>query len=450
MRHPHSSRMGLAFLEALVSVAVLVLVTVGVARLAVSAGGRAGTGAPVVLAGPGSATGPAFSYGFDFAAQGPYSGPGADAQAVASARHVMSSVPAMAEDTSIKDWGLPDPEPTPGRFNLAALAARVNLITATGGVPVVTLCAAPEWMTGSTSPDVAPTPAHYHDFAALAAHVARSFPQVRYFVVWNELKGFWNTAANTWDYQHYTQMYNDVYTAIKRVRPDALVGGPYAPTPPYARPQPGDLPSTPHGDWGYLDQRVLTAISYWLVNKAGADFLAVDGPDFPVSGPITDPLTATQKYAAVDQWLRRRTPLPIWWMETHIQPPASGWPAGRAAAIRVAALIQAAGSGAVAALQWQPEQGDGIPDEGLWTSTQYPGGGQPTVLAQLLPAASRVFRYQVGLIPGQPSGVIAGAGRGGAIAANTTSHPVTARLGGDRTVQLGPGQVWITVSAASR
>src|SRR6266516_3837474 len=85
---------------------------------------------------PGSAQ---FSYGFDFAQEGPYPGAQSDAGAVASSRRVLSSIPGMYEDTAIMDWGLPDPEPTPGRFDFSAIASRIRLITSTGGTPVVTL-----------------------------------------------------------------------------------------------------------------------------------------------------------------------------------------------------------------------------------------------------------------------------------------------------------------------
>ena len=43
------------------------------------------------------------------------------------------------------------------------------------------------------------------------------------------MKGFWDTGRNSWNAQAYTTLYNDVYAAIKAVRPDAEVGGPYAP-----------------------------------------------------------------------------------------------------------------------------------------------------------------------------------------------------------------------------
>lgn len=395
--------------------------------------------------GPVTPTSAQFSYGFDFTNEGPYANSDAPVQALASARKVMSSIPGMLEDTAIMDWGLPDPEPSPGVFNLSALAARIRLIRSTGGTPVITLCTAPNWMKARSGPKVPPTPSNYHAFAILAAKIAQSFPQVKYFVVWNEFKGFWNPAAKHFDIAMYTNMYNDVYTAIKQVRPDAQVGGPYAPTRPVATPQPGTPTSTPHGAWGYLDQRVLDAINYWLANKVGADFLAVDGPDYPVTGPITDPLTATNKYAAVDLWLRQRTSLPIWWMESRLEPPGSGWSASHAAAIRIAALTQLASSGARIGMQWQPQQEAKSPDAGLWTATSSPSGGQPTVLARLLPRVLAVLRYPTTIAPAQGPGILVAHSLGGTVAINTTTAKATAVINGPTTV-LRPGQVIVTLS----
>jgi hypothetical protein len=382
----------------------------------------------------------AFYYGIDLAGQGPYPGAGASANAVASARRVLSSIPGMLVDTSIMDWGLPDPEPSPGKFDFSALASRIKLITSTGGTPVITLCSAPDWMKGGTDPGLAPTLAHYRDFAVLAAKIAQSFPQVKYFLVWSELKGFWSHAANNWNVRGYTFMYNDVYTAIKRIRPDALVGGPYAPAGPYPAPRPKNLGSTPHGAWGYLDQRALNAIHYWLTHKAGADFVAVDGPDFPKTGPITDPLTATQKYVAVDRWLRYQTSLPIWWVESPVQPADSGWPEAQAAAVRVAALIRLARSGARAGMQWL---GASMPDEGLWTTIEQPDGGRPTPLARILPGVLMVLRYRLSTVASPHSGVLVASGRGGTIAVNTSPVPVLTVIKGNR-VLLAPGQVRVT------
>jgi len=386
-----------------------------------------------------------FAYGFDFAQQGPYQGPQYDAGAVASAHRVLSSIPGMYEDTSIMDWGLPDPEPRPGSFDFSAIASRIRLITSTGGTPVVTLCAAPNWMKNGTGAETAPTPAHYQDFAKLAARIAQAFPSVKYFVVWNELKGFWSKKTNNWNIQGYTAMYNDVYKAIKRVRPDALVGGPYAPMPPSATPKTGTPPSTPHGAWGYLDYRTLDAIRYWLVNKAGADFIVVDGQDFPKTGPIISPLAATKMYVAVDEWLRQRTRLPIWWIESSIQPADRIWSESRAAAIRVAALVQMASSGARVGMQWQPQQGEGhVQDEGLWTATEFPSGGRSTVLAQILPSVLAVLRHRVTIVSQRP-GVLIASGRSGTIAINTGAAWANAKSNGT-SMPLRPGQVWVTYS----
>ena len=344
------------------------------------------------------------------------------------------------------DWGVGNPEPRPGDLQLSRLAARVELITSTGGTPVITLCAAPRWMTGTASGIDPPTPAHYAAFASLAATIARSFPQVKYFVVWNELKGFWNTDTRRWNITQYTDMYNRVYAAIKRVRPDALVGGPYVVTRPYATPQGGDAVAIPHGSWGFLSQESLADISYWLTHKVGADFIALDGADFPRSGPITDPLTATELYPAVNRWLKQRTTLPLWWIETHIQPTASHWPASQGAAIRIAALVRNASSGAQASLQWQPQEGAGIPDEGLWTATTSSGGGQPTVLARLLPKVLAVLQGATAIVPGQPPGVLVAKGGLGTIAINTTNARASALIGKSR-VALRPGQVRVTLAA---
>lgn len=425
----------------------LVAVTAGVIVATPTSSGVARRGGG--LTAPVTPTSSKFSYGFDFAQQGPYPGADFNPQAVASARRVLASIPGMLEDTAIMDWGLPDPEPAPGEFRLAGIAARIRLILSARGTPVITLCAAPPWMTGGEGAIAPPTPAYYAAFATLAATIARSFPRVRYFVVWNELKGFWDPAVHGWDIAHYTDMYNLVYKAIKAVRPGALVGGPYVVTQPYPAAQLRAVASTPHGRWGFVSQAALDAIDYWLGHAVGADFVAVDGPDFPQSGPITDPLTATNMYAAVDRWITVRTKLRVWWMESHVQPADSPWSARQAAAIRVATLVRAASTGARVGLQWQPQVGEGIADEGLWTSTRYPGGGRPTVLAKLLPSVLELLRDPISVVGGQRSGVLVARGGLGTIAINTTTARTAARLG-NRQLTLEPGQVRVSLSTPSR
>jgi hypothetical protein len=126
------------------------------------------------------------------------------------------------------------------------------------------------------------------------------------------------------------------------------------------------------------------------------------------------------------------------------QPGINGSPA-QSAAIRIAALVQAASSYARAMLQWQPEQGEGISGAGLWTATNNGNGGKPTILANLLPQVLEVLRYPVRLMSGQPIGVLVADGQGGSIAINVNPTSVTAMVSGVRTA-LEPGQVRVRES----
>ncbi len=391
--------------------------------------------------------GAGFRYGYDLSHQAPDQAAD-DPAAAASARQVMASLPGTLDDVALMGWGEANPEPSPGVYDFTSLAKRVDMVLASGGTPVITLCGAPDWMKGGVAGttdwsqlDVAPLPSHYQDFAALAAEVAAAFPQVRYFVVWNELKGFWNAATGSWDAAGYTAMYNDVYQAIKQVRPDAQVGGPYAPLPTLAGPGPGTDASTPAGSWGTVSQPTLDAVSYWLAHAVGADFLAVDGRLVTASDALVgSPLQSVGKYAALDAWLRARTSLPIWWMESHIEPDASGWSDQQAAAVRVAALAEMAASGASVGLQWQPQQEIGWPDLGLWTSTLSPGGGQPTALVPDLQAALPVLAGGVSLVPDEPPGVLVATGPAGTVAVDTNAAPAVAYTSSGL-LPLGAGQV---------
>ena len=85
------------------------------------------------------------------------------------------------------------------------------------------------------------------------------------------MKGFWNEEEKRWAYENYTEMYNLVYLRVKEVNPAAKIGGPYATS--GGEHNPSDL----SGEWGYVDQRLLDAIEYWLAHKAGAEFVCIDG-----------------------------------------------------------------------------------------------------------------------------------------------------------------------------
>jgi hypothetical protein len=453
----------------------------------------------------------AFNFGYDLAYIEPdwYK---TNAQSDANAIKVLSNTPGAIVDQTLYGEGVTaNPEPSPGNFNVSdfsypdnvydhSLGSRITLIRKARDTPAITLLGVPPWMYGCASivdstngvgnckscsngngtthpctkspcdPDVwsasgynPPCPAYYQDFASLAAHVAASFPQVKYFIVWNEFKGFMDNGAI--DASHYTAMYNDVYAAIKKVRPDALVGGPYAPM--------GALPLNGQScsgytlcsnSWGRVPQPIIAGFSYWLANKSGADFLTVDGPTEIASASngignntiASSPLAVSQMYAAVDIWIRSQTSLPIWWMEAHIQPcdsttscnpsakctSVSCWSDKQAAASRIATLALMNASGASVGMWWQPQEEPDWQDQGLWTSTLSSDGGQPTTLDLYLNQTASILRQRLTSIGGQPNGVMVVTSGSQALLINTMNHGSSATLN-KKYYYLAPGQILI-------
>jgi hypothetical protein len=305
-----------------------------------------------------------------------------NAAAVAAGKSLLSAS-SVYQNQHIMGWGADNPEPSPGAYNWSSLDARLQLIRSTGGTPVITLCCAPDWMKGGSAGstdwsqlEVAPQPAHYADFAALAQAVARRYPDVTRYQVWNELKGFWNAGANRWDYEGYTAFYNQVYDALKAVSPAIQVGGPYA----IMDNNPGHQGSSNFGNprlsgaYGSIDPRVLDILTYWLANKHGGDFIVVDGLT-TVNG---DPFASTQGFADVTSWIRGKTGLPVWWAEWYATPwGGAEYSDAQQNAVLTDALVHLARGGASAALRWQPQAAPGRDDESLWTDTRLAGGGQP-------------------------------------------------------------------------
>jgi hypothetical protein len=303
------------------------------------------------------------------------------APAVARAKRVLADATDMqAQD--IMGWGVNNPEPSPGVYDFASLDERVALMQSTGAIPVLVLAGAPDWMKGGapgttdwSNLEVAPTPAHHADFAALAVTIAKRYPQVHYFIVWNELKGFWDTTDNTWDYAAYTSFYNTVYDALKAYNPALNIGGPYVVMDSYSTVSIMSNPSGISGHWGTLDQRDLDVVSYWLGHADGAQFVVVDAPTGTRdAGLATDPVTATEKFTAVDTWLKARTNLPIWWAEYY----APGNAQEQDPTVQAAALVRMAADGVAAALMWQPQGAGSLCDGCLYTDTRTATGGVAT------------------------------------------------------------------------
>ena len=329
-----------------------------------------------------------------------------DAQAVASANSLMQSG-LTTQNQQMMGWGVNDPEPAPGVYDFSGLDARVQMMRATKAQMVLTFCGAPGWMHPAGFQDdwanfeIAPDPSHVADFADLAKKIAQRYPDVKYFQVWNEMKGMWSTSPgatpgiqNRWDYERYTTLYNAVYDAVKSVRPDANLGGPYVVTTSDGNTAAMSNPG-PSFSWGTLDQRPLDVISYWLKNKHGAQFLTVDTNAANDDGVWKANEFATgQKFADVAAWIRKQSNLPIWWAEWYVNSP-SGTQQNLSYdnALMTSSAILTYKSGVSNMMIWQPEgdaQGYSFL-EGLWTSTNGAGGGQATPFASTAKALKSNF-----------------------------------------------------------
>ncbi|HEX4817446.1 MAG TPA: xylan 1,4-beta-xylosidase [Nonomuraea sp.] len=364
---------------------------------------------------------------------------------VDQARGLLGRVP-MVQNQHIMGWGAGNPEPSPGQYNFRDLDRRLTFMSSSRAVPVITLCCAPDWMKGgqagrtdwSKNHTVAPEPEHFDDFAALAARVARQYPTVKHFLVWNEFKGFWDPTTNQWDAKGYTEMYNKVYAALKKVNKDIQVGGPYVPIESNAR---AARPSELSGPWGTVDQRALDAIQHWLDHKDGADFVVVDGASMTTDqGNVPDDFGALGKFGAITAWLREKSgDLPVWWAEWYVEPDNSGWTEERRTAVQAAAMMEFASSGVTTALYWNPQQKEAGDCAGcLWA----PKAGDEMPMAGLLSGFTKWFPSGVRLADVRSSDdrVRVLAQERQIVMVNTAAEPVSAAVDG-RQVTLAPYEI---------
>lgn len=332
------------------------------------------------------------------------------------------------ENTPIMAWGVSDPWPNPAQpepSNWSSLDSRLHLIMDTGGMPVITLSEAPWWMKGQLQPngttrlvtqseewsDIAYSSRildnKMGDWLLLVQRVAERYMvspyNVRYFQVWNELKGYFDPATNTYDYtdspgvptgpnaKHgYTYMYNQVYERLMQVATSLgipgtsiRVGGPYVVMDTYSSTRQSS-PSTMSKPYGVYDQRPLDVVQYWLQHKVGAGFITVDGEDDNKDGAnITDPFTASQKFADITHWIRSLSntiypgaaTLPVWWAEWNASPYTDTKNDNYNNAIKTVAMLEFIKVGGSVALLWGGT-GVGTSSNGLWTPT-IARGGQP-------------------------------------------------------------------------
>ncbi len=324
--------------------------------------------------------------------------PWGDPAAVLRGGHLLSQA-VRYQNQSLYGWGAVNPNPAPGVYDWHSLDRRMAMIRATGGEPVITLCCAPDWMTSlgapsSEYPNEPPTRQHYDDFADLARRVARRYPDVRHYMVWNEMKGFWDRDANNWDYVAYTRMYNAVYDALKSVNPAIRVGGPYLVI--------EGTGSRSLGKTGYATADPITArdravLEYWLEHKHGAEFLAVDRKT--VSGShdhnaytSAEQLSFTGWFGVVTRKLRRMTKLPVWYAEDYFVS-TDDW-SFQAAGLG-SMLYNHAISGASVSLRWGPQgKADdlfGGNRQSLFSDTLAAGGGRPYPAYRVYRAFHRHF-----------------------------------------------------------
>jgi hypothetical protein len=331
----------------------------------------------------------------------------------ASARNVIADAVDI-QNQPIMGWGALNPEPAPGQYDFRSLDARVSMMQSVPHTVLsITLCCAPDWMKGGSSGatdwsrlEQAPAREHYGDFARLAARVAQRYPEVEYFLVWNELKGFYNPAANNWDIAAFTALYDAVYRAVKEVRPDAKIGGPYVPMDLWSSRDVMSNPSDLAGPWGVVDGRAIEALQYWLENKAGADFLVVDGNSGTRDkGVLAHDLRSAAVFADVTRWLRSETELPVWWAELYALPTDQTLPSDspHRAELFLSAVAGAARAGAQAILLWQPEAHPGVDSAALWSNSEDSAGGRPLPLARQL-AWVRRYLDQDGQMAVEPVG----------------------------------------------
>lgn len=301
------------------------------------------------------------------------------------------------QNQHIMNWGVEDPEPEPDKYNWTSLDKRIHLIKSMDAIPIITFCTAPGWMKTSGQDNAKhPAPhvwisARVKDdkvgaFAHLCKKAALRYQDVKYFQIWNELKGYWSDSLNNWDYARYTKLYNAVYDSVKSVRPDAKIGGPYY----------------PFGNIDANDPKAWKVIDYWFQHKHGADFVNFDGwiAGYP---PSRDPDEEDEKMKRTDYFgkivrkFRSRTDLPIWISEFY-----AGWSPNPqfTAANHASCYLHALLAGASLALLWGPAAQKW---NYLFTSTKNADGGKPSPHYEVVKKMNKYFGPGTSLVKTESS-----------------------------------------------
>ncbi|MBI4136588.1 hypothetical protein HY469_00845 [Candidatus Roizmanbacteria bacterium] len=365
---------------------------------------------------------------------------GAGAIAFANAKALMSNG-LTYNNQHIMGFGALNPWPDPGKTptqefttlptNWGNLDRMMRLMADIGAEPIITLCCAPDWMkVENFDPDTyfpnsqntdwsilehAPiydpgNPAHdkQDEFAFLAAEIAKRYdgthidalgrplPKVTYFQVWNEFKGIafitnspgnpWN---NNWLAPEYTDLYNKVWDAVKAVRPDAKLGGPYLVVESSGS---RHLPGVDQTAWytaNPITNRNKAVIRHWMENKHGADFIDIDrGPIRKDNTPYTDEQVLSLFYWFGDIVKQIKTMRsadgsrllynnePIWFAEDYVN--SNGRALGYEKVALASMLYNELKAGTSVSLRWSPEVTGENLGQHLFTKVTSTGGGDPT------------------------------------------------------------------------
>jgi hypothetical protein len=333
------------------------------------------------------------------------------------------------ENTHIMGWGAVDPWPdpsTPDPTDWRSLDQRLQHMLAVGGTPVISLDEAPWWMKGQLQGDGTTKLLKAEDEWGNIAYGSRILDNkmgdwlhliqriaerymvapynLRYFQVWNELKGYYNPQANNNDIttnagdasgpnaRHgYTYMYNQVYTTLMKtaqslnIPTDSIkVGGPYVFMDIWRTSAEQSHPSNVTKAYGTFDQRPFDVLQYWLQHKVGAGFITFDASLQDRGGKeLTDPFVAAPLFADTIKWLRALDPtlfpgsttLPVWLSEWFASSPPTEFNADYDNAVKSLAMIDFIKAGGGTALSWGGS-GDGTSDIGYWTPTKAYDGGE--------------------------------------------------------------------------
>lgn len=320
----------------------------------------------------------------------------------------------------IMGFGVLSPSSSKGVYDWSGLDKRIGPNGVTSGTSEVVLNAnaVPGWMrntpdfgndaSGKLYLEYAPLPEHYGDFADLVAAAVQHYPNIKAVNVWSEMKGFFDSSKNRWNYEGYTIMYNQIWDKVKAVRPDVKIGGPYPALTTSSKSGRSYNSTVLKGAWGWADQRDMDVITYWLQNKTGGDFINLDMRNHHTYDdlaqsipPLVGPFDENDKFIATVAWIRSlsnttypgATALPVWFSEWYSRwdtpDPTKSIAAQtnqgneiQRAAVMTDGLIKMVKGGAARAFMWGPQ---GEPNTngwmhplGLFTNTKIAGGGIAT------------------------------------------------------------------------